>query len=140
MPAAHQPPITDFLFVYGTLMRAFNNPYARQLRRESRFVGLGHLPGQLFRVSWFPGAVPDSAATTFIHGEVYQLYNPIETLRVLDEYEDTAPETPDRNESGLYIRQLLPVHMGDELLTCWIYTYNASTANLVPIEGGRFTD
>ena len=133
MSATHQPPVTDLLFVYGTLMQGFTNPYARQLRRESRFVGLGHLPGHLYRVSWFPGAVPDPTAITLIHGEVYQLHNPTETLRVLDEYEDTAADG-----SGIYIRKALPVHVGDESLTCWIYTYNASTANLVPIEGGRF--
>ncbi len=136
MPAAHQPPITDLLFVYGTLMQGYTNLYAQQLRRESQFVGCGHLPGQLFRVSWFPGAVPDSAAvTTLIHGEVYQLNTPIETLRILDEYEDVAA-----NSSGIYVRKALPVQVGKELLTCWIYTYNASTENLVPVEGGRWKE
>ncbi|MCY7357467.1 MAG: gamma-glutamylcyclotransferase [Rudanella sp.] len=134
MPATHQPLPTDFLFVYGTLMQQFANPYARQLRQQSRFVDCGHLPGQLFRVSWFPGAVPDPTATTFIHGEIYQLHNPTEALPVLDEYEDTAVDG-----SGIYIRKALSVHVGSESLMCWIYTYNASTANLVLIEGGRFT-
>ena len=133
MPAAHQEPIADLLFVYGTLMQAYTNTYAQNLRQQSRFVGYGHLPGVLYRVSWFPAAVPDPTATRFIHGEVYQLHNPTETLRVLDEYEDTAPD-----DSGLYTRRLLSVQVGDELLICWIYTYNASTANLVLIEGGRW--
>lgn len=134
MPAAHQPPPTDLLFVYGTLMQAFTNPYAQQLHQQSRFVGCGHLTGHLYRVSWFPGAVPDPMATTLIHGEVYQLHNPTETLLVLDDYEDTAPD-----EFGLYIRKALPIQVGKQLLTCWIYTYNASTENMVQIESGRFT-
>lgn len=135
MPAAHQPPITDLLFVYGTLMQGYTNPYAQQLHRESRFVGCGHMPGQLFRVSWFPGAVPDPTALTLIHGEVYQLHNPTETLRVLDEYEDTAADG-----SGIYIRKALPVLMGEQVLICWIYTYNALTESLVLVEDGRFTN
>ncbi len=133
MLAAHPHPITDLLFVYGTLMQGFHNPYARQLRQQSRFIGFGHLPGLLYRIDWFPGAVPDAAATSLIHGEVYQLKTPTETLRILDEYEDVAADG-----SGIYIRKALPVQVGEESLMCWIYTYNTSTESLVPIEGGRW--
>jgi len=133
MLAIHQQPVTDLLFVYGTLMQGFLNPYARQLHQQSRFVGFGHLPGKLYRISWFPGAVPDPKATSRIYGEVYQLQTPTETLPVLDEYEDLAADG-----SGIYIRRALPVLVADQLLTCWIYTYNASTAKLVPIVSGRW--
>lgn len=133
MPAAHQPYFTDLLFVYGTLMQAFDNLYARRLRTESRFVGVGLLPGTLYRVTWYPGAVPDAQASTFIHGEVYQLYAPSETLYFLDKYEDIGD-----NETGLYVRKQVPIQVGAATLICWLYAYNQSVAKLVPIEGGRF--
>lgn len=133
MLAELQQPTTDLLFVYGTLMQGFTNPYARQLHQQSRFVGTGHLPGKLYRISWFPGAVPAPTAKSLIHGEVYQLLNPTETLLKLDEYEDVAADG-----SGIYVRRALPVLVADQILTCWIYTYNASTAKLVPIESGRW--
>lgn len=134
MPVSDPLSITNLLFVYGTLMRAFDNRYARQLRAESWFVGPGHLPGVLYRVSWFPGAVPDSSAQSLIHGEVYKLKNPEEMLLVLDDYEDVGD-----NETGLYSRQQLPVQVGSKTLTCWVYVYNESTDSLVVVEEGRFT-
>jgi gamma-glutamylcyclotransferase (GGCT)/AIG2-like uncharacterized protein YtfP len=135
MPASDQRPITNLLFVYGTLMQAFDNPYARQLRTESWFVGPGHLPGILYRVSWFPGAVPDSSARSLIHGEVYKLKNPEEMLLVLDDYEDVGD-----NETGLYVRRQLPVQVGDRALNCWLYVYNESTDGLMVVEEGKFAE
>ncbi|TAE31034.1 MAG: gamma-glutamylcyclotransferase [Cytophagales bacterium] len=134
MPAAHQPAITDLLFVYGTLMQGFDNPYARTLNEQSHFVGAGSLPGSLYRVDWYPGAVPDASASTRIYGEVYQLYNSAEILRFLDDYEEVRPDG-----TGLYVRKALPVQVGPNQLICWTYVYNQSVANLVMIEGGRWS-
>ncbi|KAB7732008.1 gamma-glutamylcyclotransferase [Rudanella paleaurantiibacter] len=131
MQNPHQPPTPEYVFVYGTLMQGFDNAYARRLHAQSQLVGRGCLPGWLFRVSWFPGAVPDPAAPTSIWGEVYQLHNPTDTLSFLDEYEDVAPDG-----TGLYIRQQQSVWVGEQRLTCWMYTYNESTAKLVPIHSG----
>ena len=50
---------SPYLFVYGTLMREFENPFATQLRARATFIAEGFFQGKLYRVSWYPGAVYD---------------------------------------------------------------------------------
>ena len=76
-----------YLFVYGTLKSAFRNRYARQLRREARFVGPAAMPGRLYRIRWYPGMRPAHDPNDTVHGELYELRQPSKTLKVLDEWE-----------------------------------------------------
>lgn len=130
MPAPLSTYRTDLLFVYGTLRRAARNPFANQLHRTSTFVGDATLPGRLYRVSWYPAAVHDPTADTFVAGEVFRLHDPARLLADLDDYEDVP--------SGLYVRQALPVTLLGQTLTAWVYLYNQPTAGLPRIVLGDF--
>ena len=46
---------SDLLFVYGTLMRGFDNPMAQLLSRSADFIGEAHCRGRLYRVTHYPG-------------------------------------------------------------------------------------
>lgn len=126
--------ITNLLFVYGTLMQAAANPYAVHLHANSTFVGRAYFTGRLFRVGWYPGAVYDSAAATLVHGEVYALQQPAETLSLLDEYEGLDGDV------GEYLRVIVPVSVLGQTVDCWVYVYNYPTANLVQLASGDFRE
>ena len=124
--------MTDLLFVYGTLMEQTANPFSEYLRQHSRNIGRGSFPGQLYLVSWYPGAVSDPAAPTNVRGEVFQLLQPDLTLPLLDEYEDTAGDT------GEFVRKPVTVSVVGQQKRCWVYLYNFSVEKLVHISTGDF--
>jgi gamma-glutamylcyclotransferase (GGCT)/AIG2-like uncharacterized protein YtfP len=125
----------NYLFVYGTLMRGFENPFAARLRAGSTFVGAGAFPGRLYRVSWYPGAVYTPGQSERVHGEVYQLHDFATLIVALDEYEDVLPEAT----LSLYLRRVVPVTLEDgRELACWTYLYNRSLAKATLIPDGRF--
>src|SRR3954454_24022334 len=49
--------ISDRLFVYGTLMRAFDHPMAKLLSRSADFIGEARCRGRLYLVKHYPGLV-----------------------------------------------------------------------------------
>lgn len=129
-----ETPDSALLFVYGTLRPNARNEYAAYLRRQSTFVGRGQLPGRLYRIDWFPGAVYDSAAPTVVIGDILQLDQPTELLAHVDEYEDVTPDG-----TGIFVRRLVPVQTANGALTVWTYLYNQPTDNLPIIPNGDFT-
>ncbi|TDE13655.1 gamma-glutamylcyclotransferase family protein [Dyadobacter psychrotolerans] len=127
----------EYLFVYGTLMQGYNNPFAQKLQEMSVFEGNGFFRGMLYAVSWYPGAVYFEESTTPVYGEVYRMSNVPELLRELDEYEDVFE---DENIS-LYVRRVVPVGLENgSVVNCWTYLYNQSVDVLQEIESGNFRD
>lgn len=101
-----------YLFVYGTLKSAFRNRYARQLRREARFVGPAAMPGRLYRNRWYPGMRPARDPGDRVTGELYRLRQPSKTLKVLDEWEQN------------YARELHRATMETGRgVPAWVYVY-----------------
>lgn len=133
MPASSSTSVTDLLFVYGTLRRGAQNEYAAYLHAGSTFVGVGHMPGKLYHINWFPGAIYIQHAITYVTGDVFRLHRPAEMLTFLDDYEDTAADG-----TGIFIRQALPIAVLGQTSPAWVYLYNCSTDNLVLIESGDY--
>ena len=104
-----------FLFVYGTLQSAFTrNRFARRLKREGILVGKAKIPGRLYGLKRYPGLRPAQTAKDWVHGEVYRLLRPAETLAVLDAYE--APD---------YRRVTRTVTLEDSRqVRCWVYLFS----------------
>ncbi|GAA4446393.1 gamma-glutamylcyclotransferase [Nibrella saemangeumensis] len=127
--------VTDLLFVYGTLMQRARNPFAEQLHRQSTYLGRVWLPGRLYRVGWFPGAISDPSGTNRVWGEICQLHHPARMLAILDDYEDTADSG---SGVGLFVRRLLPLTALRRTLPCWVYLYNGPTDTLELITTGDF--
>lgn len=125
----------NYLFVYGTLMQGFENPFATKLRAGSDFVEKGCFLGNLYRVDWYPGAIYEPESKTLVWGEVYRLFDFEKLITELDMYEGLGED----ETTSQYLRRRVSVLLdnGQELI-CWTYIYNQSTDNLLLIEGGRF--
>lgn len=128
--------MADFLFVYGTLRRACAHPMHAVLAADSRYMGIAHYQGKLYRVSHYPGLVPSDNPAQQVVGEVYQLLKPAQTLAELDRYEECSADFPPPQE---YRRVLQQVTLeNDDSVNAWVYLYNHSTDKLTAILSGDF--
>lgn len=124
------------LFVYGTLRQGGDNPMHDFLARESDFIAHATWQGRLYRVDFYPGAVPSDDPAARVHGEVYRLRRPMFALADLDRYEACGPGFAAPTE---YLRELHPVRLRDgrEVLA-WVYVYNRPVEGLELITSGDF--
>ncbi len=127
--------MTDYLFVYGTLMTGFDNPFSRALSGKAELKGNGTIPGSLYLIDWYPGAIYQPDSDRQIHGEVFLLVSPSETIPLMDTYEEIEEE----ESKSLYLRRVVPVRMSTgKILSCWTYLYNQTVLDLPLIESGNF--
>jgi gamma-glutamylcyclotransferase (GGCT)/AIG2-like uncharacterized protein YtfP len=128
----------DHLFVYGTLMRGFDNPMATLLRQAADFIGEARCRGRLYRVKHYPGLVLSDDADDVVFGEVYRLRQRAELLRKFDMYEACGEGFAEPTE---YIRRMLPVTLGNGAVgEAWTYVYNWPVAHLPRIASGRLVE
>lgn len=122
------------LFVYGTLMRGFQNPIRKEFLQGSRFLGEGSVLGRLHRVSYYPAAFPSSNSMEVIHGEIYQIRDP-NLWCLLDHYEGLDQVPPCE-----YVRSITSLVQSNnpELSRVWIYWYNWTLNPDHHIPSGRF--
>jgi gamma-glutamylcyclotransferase (GGCT)/AIG2-like uncharacterized protein YtfP len=126
----------DLLFVYGTLMRGFDNPMAQLLTRSAEYLGQATCRGRLYRVKHYPGLVLSDVADELVHGELYRLRHVEEMLREFDMYEACGEGFAEPTQ---YVRKMLQVAREDGSATeAWTYIYNWPVAQLARIESGRF--
>ena len=104
---------STFIFVYGTLRREQPNPYAKQLRASSAFVGLGKMHGRLYHLGKYPGAVYLPGTKSQVVGEVYDTRDR-RLVPSLDLYEGILPNDE-------YYREIVPVKIENCTLRCWSY-------------------
>ena len=123
-----------FLFTYGTLMTAFNNPMAVFLRKNSKFIGKCYFKGLLFDLGHYPGAIYDPYQKSKVHGELYQIDNSNKVFKVLDEYEGIGDFHFD-----LYKREITPININNEVINAEAYIYNKPSNSLKVIETGDYT-
>ncbi len=133
MPVLPSTPVTDLLFVYGTLRQAARNEFAQYLHQRSTYVGTGQMKGRLYRIDWFPGAVYDPLAPTTVVGDVFSLHQPTDTLSYLDAYEEVT-----NDDAGVFVRQLVRVQQQAGPVTAWTYLYHQPVGDLPLIDGGDF--
>ncbi|MEQ8936498.1 MAG: gamma-glutamylcyclotransferase family protein [Amphiplicatus sp.] len=125
----------DFLFVYGTLRAAREDPLAQRLRNEASLLGTGAMQGRLYRIDWYPGAVDSLTETDFVYGDLYRLSEAAQLLKELDAYEGCGEDDPHPHE---YRRERRAVRLGAEHFDAWVYLYNWSLEGKALIPGGDF--
>ncbi|MCB0633636.1 MAG: gamma-glutamylcyclotransferase family protein [Saprospiraceae bacterium] len=125
------------LFVYGTLMQHTDSVMARFLHARAVSRGSAFLPGRLYDLGSYPGAVYDPEEQSMITGQVYKIQSPEEVFPTLDRYEGViaTPEIP-----AEYTRTLVPAQHKGQLLSCWIYLYILDTDHLPLIESGNYLE
>ena len=123
------------LFVYGSLMSRFQNPATAFLRANAVCFGGATMRGFLYEIDWYPGAVYDVAASSQVHGEIWQIKNEAALWPILDDYETVDTDQPGKES---YDRRQVGVLHKNETFLAWVYLYNLPTAGLTRIESGRF--
>ena len=126
--------INNYLFVYGTLLNA-GNEFAIYLNNCS-FYADGRFKGRLYDMGEYPGAISDNCYAGYVYGSVFKMNDGISALRYLDNYEGYGPE---QEQPNLFIRQMIDIESGSEIVPCWVYTYNLPTDNFPQIPSGRYS-
>lgn len=126
----------EYLFVYGTLQQNFSNNYAKFLHSNAEIIGKGNIPGKLYRISWYPGAVYNANSDFKVYGTIFQLKNASLVFDKLDEYEGVGNIFEQPNE---YVRKKVDVSLEDgTIIKCWVYLYNSNVDENSFIESGVF--
>lgn len=128
----------QYLFVYGSLRREAAHPMHELLAEKTDFISEAVFQGQLFRISWYPGAIPSRFARHRVKGEVYAIHQPEQLLLLLDEYEGCGSAFTEPTE---YKRQQKTVLLtSGESLSAWVYLYQYPTSGLQEIHSGDFLE
>ncbi|MFP4632618.1 MAG: gamma-glutamylcyclotransferase family protein [Halobacteriota archaeon] len=124
--------MTDYLFVYGTLMRGFGMQDGLGMRDRAEDAGTGKVLGELYDVDGTPALVAEG--TDRVHGEVYRVVDD-SLVEDVDRYEGYYPDSP---SDSLYLR----VHreVVDRDLQAWMYVYNADVDDGVRVESGSWRE
>jgi len=125
------------LFVYGTLQSRFDNSHARLLHSRAKFIALAHLPGRLYEIDSYPGAIWDTKCGKLVQGELWVCDSRADDLLArLDSYEKCLPTFTEPHE---FKRHLVTVidSLGGEY-EAWTWLYNRATTGLVRITDGCY--
>jgi gamma-glutamylcyclotransferase (GGCT)/AIG2-like uncharacterized protein YtfP len=128
---------TDLLFVYGTLMKGFDNPTAQYLHSTQEFLGEASFPGLLFKVSFYPGAVFLPVASSMVHGHLFKIVdNQEELFQQLDDYEGIGSHYPKPHD---FKREVIPVYFNGQEVEALSYLFNTSYDHYPVISTGKFS-
>lgn len=126
------------LFVYGTLRRDSAHEMSRFLAAHARHAGAATWQGRLYRISYYPGAVPSADTADSVHGDVYELADADEALVALDDFEGVGPGYAEPWE---YERRLETLKLADgREVRGWVYVFNRPVEGLERIPSGDFLD
>ena len=127
----------DYLFVYGSLMQDGHGTIHPLLKPHAVCMGKATLPGLLYEILGYPGAISCAAARQpVIHGEVYRLLDAQALFYHLDEYEECSASFPSPHE---YQRCKMPVNLyGYGVIPAWVYLYKRPVAGLKLIASGDY--
>jgi gamma-glutamylcyclotransferase (GGCT)/AIG2-like uncharacterized protein YtfP len=130
--------VLDRVFVYGTLMRGYDHPMSKRLSAEAEFLGEASCRGKLYMIAHYPGLLHATDANDIVFGELFRLRDVEEMMALLDDYEHVGP---DHDPPLLYLREMLPVTLGEGKVTeAWTYIYNRPVDETKRIVSGRFLE
>lgn len=133
--------MTPYLFAYGTLMSTATGRLGRgqreRLRLEAVGLGAASISGRLYDLGRYPGLADAVADTDIVHGEVFQLAQPQQSLAWLDAYEGIVPGD---HTDGEYARVVRPALLATgDAIEAWVYRLNRIDADLQLLATGRWT-
>ena len=128
--------VTEFIFAYGTLRKQMASSKHHLLANHCEYFSEGVMPGKLYEVCGYPGAIESSDANDKVFGELYKILDQQPLLERLDEYEECSCRFPMPHE---YSRKLLCVELtGGGSVVAWVYLYNHDVSNLRQIISGDY--
>ena len=123
------------LFVYGSLRSGFRNPAYQYLARYFQLLGDATVKGKLYDMGEYAAAVATDEER-FIHGELYQIKEPLEfdwAIAQLDDYEGVNVEV---GEQQLYKREVVNAYLNNKPTQAWIYWFNGDTEGKPEVMSG----
>ena len=124
------------LFVYGLLKSEFENKASQLIQKHCRFIGDACMPGYIFDVGDFPGAVFDPRSPYKVYGELYEVLQDQEKLiSELDHFEEIGPDFP---EPQLYRKEIIQIPVNQKTMACLVYIYNLEWKHLPLITKGIY--
>jgi gamma-glutamylcyclotransferase (GGCT)/AIG2-like uncharacterized protein YtfP len=129
--------MTDYLFIYGTLMPSEADDEIAHIVRRLRRLGAAYVRGRLYNFGEYPGAVIDHSANTLVRGELVELPADKGILDALDKYEEFNPSKP---QKSLFVRKKAKIKLASgRTVEGWIYVYNRNPGNAPLIRGGNYS-
>ena len=127
----------SFLFAYGSLRTGASPAEIAHLVARLKRLGAGRLPGRLYYLGRYPGAIFDASVAGTVAGEVFQLADDA-LLAEIDAYEGYDPGRPN---AGEYVRRKVAVEVaGHGAIDCWVYELRQLPRNIVLIEAGDYLE
>ena len=126
---------SEFLLVYGSLLRSLKHPYSHLLSIHGEILGIGKFPGRLFDLGHYPGATYEPESSNWVFGELNRLDSHQKVIPLLDKYEGIGIRFKRPYE---FIRVKVPVTTDFGPLQAWIYQYNLNTSGKTIIESGDY--
>lgn len=128
---------SEYLFVYGTLLKKANHMMSSYLEQNATFQGKGYIHGRLYEVMHYPGAVLSQSPDEKIRGEYHLLHDAQEALLELDEYEECVKGFPEPFE---FKRERVQIYTKNQKqpVKGWAYLYNLETEGLEKIASGDY--
>jgi len=135
-PGCQYLKMPEHLFVCGTLRSGLAPDEVAGLMRRMLRIGAASVPGRLYDLGDYPGAVLDPDCDAKIIGEVFQLPDDGASLAALDAYEGIDPQDSGRS---LFVRREaeITLEVGAKL-QCWIYVYNGQVGSAPLITSGDY--
>ncbi|MFD1256261.1 gamma-glutamylcyclotransferase family protein [Mucilaginibacter terrae] len=103
----------DYIFVYGTLLKHFENEVLKLLQYSLQLKVGGCIKGELYDLGQYPGFVEKAHNGQMVKGEIYHVLQPEKVFAILDEYEGEE-----------YSRKKKLVRLDTHKnIRCWVYVY-----------------
>jgi gamma-glutamylcyclotransferase (GGCT)/AIG2-like uncharacterized protein YtfP len=114
--------ITEYLFLYGTLLADGAPDEVVGALKTLRRIGPAYVFGKSYDLGEYPGAILAPSSKTLIRGEIFELPATPAILKALDDYEEFDPAN---KEDSLFIRTKVRARLIDgDQIDCWMYVYN----------------
>jgi gamma-glutamylcyclotransferase (GGCT)/AIG2-like uncharacterized protein YtfP len=128
--------MTEYLFVYGTLRPEEAPEEIRAVVARLRPAGEGTVPGIIFDLGEYPGAVIDPGSGQRIHGMVFELPADESVFGPMDGYEGFSPEDL-AGSLFLRVKERVELDAGGSV-EAWVYVYNLPPAGAPVVASGRW--
>jgi len=130
--------MTEYLFLYGTLLPGDSTEESSRIVGRLKRVGSATVRGRLYDFGDYPGAVLDRTAKSSIKGELFELPNDDDSaLKALDDYEEF--NRTDRRNSLFVRTRTVATLQGGRQLNAWVYVYNRNPGSARQIASGDYS-
>ena len=109
------------LFVYGTLLRGFENASFLSSPEKASLLCTGKIHGRLYDLGPYPAFIrlrEDDGRRDTVKGEIYQIHDPLVLFETLDLVEGYNHQ---RQQESLFVREKVTAETEAGIREVWVY-------------------